>query len=119
MFGRSARPAPNFLDFVPVRRVDSETRGDGCLTLLRPKFVRGPLARWVQPRLAKPFYKVHLDAIGSAVWEQIDGARTVGEIAIDLERRFGDRVKPAHQRVSMFVGELARGRMVELKGDPG
>jgi hypothetical protein len=111
---RKRRADQNFLDFVPLRCIGSECGGDGRTTLLRPKFDRGLLGRWVQPHLSKPFYKVHLDEIGSCVWELVDGTRTVGEIAGELERQFGERVKPAHERVCLFLRELEKGRMIRL-----
>ena len=112
---RRSRPAGrNLLDFVPVRCVDCETRDDGQTTLLRPKFVRGPLARWVQPRLRKPFYRVRLDEIGTCVWGLINGTRTVGEIAGEVERQFGERWRPSHERVSLFMRELEKGCMIRF-----
>ena len=110
------RADQNFLDFVPVRCVECECGGDGRMTLLRPKFPGGLLRRFVQHRLSKPFYKVHLDDVGSCVWELVNGARTVGEIAGELERRFGPRVTPAHDRVCLFLRELEKGSMIRFNG---
>jgi hypothetical protein len=111
---RKRRPDQNFLDLVPVRCVGSESADDGRTTLLRPKFPKGLLGRFVQPRLSKPFYKVHLDEIGSCVWGLVDGARNVGDIAAELERRLGPRVTPAHDRVCLFLRELEKGSMLRL-----
>lgn len=114
---RSRHAGRNLLDYVPIRCVDCECADDGRWTLLRPKFVRGFLARWVQPRLATPFYRVHLDEIGSCVWNLVNGARTVGEIAGEVDRRFGPRCNPAHERVALFLRELEKGSMIRFAGE--
>jgi len=115
---RARKPELNFLDFVPCRCIECETGEDGRTTLLRPKFIGGMLGKWIQPRLRKPFYRIRLDDLGSAVWDLVNGARSAGEIASELERRFGDRVKPAHERVAAFLGELKRGKMIRFAGMP-
>ncbi len=107
-------PPPDLGDLVPIRCVDCEPRYGGLVTLLRPKFPSGLLGRWLQPHLRRPCYRVHLDEIGSAVWEFADGSRTVREVAAEIERRFGNRVVPALQRVGTFVRELNRGEMMRL-----
>ena len=108
----------NFLDLVPSRAIEWRDEPDGRITLLRPKFIGGLMERWVQPRLRRPHYLIHLDEIGSAIWGLVDGVRTAGEICAELELRFGDRVKPAHVRVPLFLRELDKGKMIRLSGLP-
>lgn len=114
-FRRKLLIATDYLDRTPVRCVECEAGEGGCVTLLRPKFPKGLLAKWVQPRLARPYYRVKLDEIGSAVWILADGSRTIRQIATEIELRFGDRVRPADARVASFVRELDRGAMVTLR----
>lgn len=102
----------NYLDRVPKRNVDFEEGENGRLVLLRPKFMTGPLARWLQPKLPKKYFRVKLDDVGTAVWRSIDGARTVGEIAEILFAEFGERVEPRHERCSRFIHSLDKGAMI-------
>jgi hypothetical protein len=102
----------NYLDRVPKRNVDFEEGEGGRLVLLRPKFMSGPLSRWLQPKLPKKFFRVKLDDIGTTVWRSIDGARTVGEIAEILFAEFGERVEPRHERCAKFIHSLDRGAMI-------
>jgi len=115
MARRGDRTPENYLDCVPRRAVEHETDGDGRTVLLRPKFIKGPLARWLQPRIERKHFRVRLDEVGAATWEAIDGRRTVGEIAEILKDRFGDRVEPCYERCSMFVRSLDRGAMITLE----
>ena len=105
----------NYLDYIPKRAVDSETGDDGRIILLRPKFMKGPLAKYLQPHLKRKFFRVSLDEFGSATWEAIDGVRTVGQIADLLFEHFGDAVEPRYERCAKFVGSLHRGAMVSLQ----
>ena len=109
---RKGKSAPNYLDNVPVQRVGHEVGENGLLILLRPKFMRGPLAWWLQPRLRSRHFRVKLDEIGSAAWPLIDGKRTILEISDLIYEKLGDRVEPRYERVSRFIGELRRGGMV-------
>jgi len=108
----------NYLDRVPKRNVDFEEGEGGRLVLLRPKFMTGPFARWLQPRLPRKFFRVKLDDVGSTVWRSIDGARTVGEIAEILFAEFGERVEPRYERCSKFVHSLHQGAMIAFV-EPG
>jgi hypothetical protein len=104
----------NFLDFVPNRAIDHEDGEDGRLTLLRPKFVKGPLARWLQRRIKHKYFKVRLDELGTATWHAIDGKRSVAQIADLLAERFGEQIEPRYDRMSQFIDSLARSSMVTL-----
>ena len=110
---RKPRSQPNLLEMIPCRAVGSRTEEGGLATLLRPKFVSGPLARWLQPRLPRPCFRVHLDALGSFVWRRCDGQRSVAEIAEAVGATFPDEAQVL-ERVARFVRELARGQMVRL-----
>ncbi len=109
----SKEPEANLLLCKPVRQVDSEEE-DGRVVVLRPRFLRGPFAWWLQPRLKRPHFRVKLDEIGSFIWRRMDGETTVGQLAEALEAEFGDDCEHAVKRIEMFLGELTRGEMVGM-----
>ena len=98
----------------PVQSVGSEVAGE-LVVLLRPRFMSGPLAWWLQPRLARPYFRVRLDAVGSFIWDRCDGNTTVGQIAAGLEERFGDEVTPAMDRLRIFLRQLQDGQMIRVR----
>lgn len=108
----------NYLDHVPRRSIGHEETEDGQLVLLRPKFIKGPLARWLQPRIKRKFFRVRLDEVGTATWQAIDGNRNVGEIADLLYEQFGERIEPRYERMSRFIDSLAKGAMVTFEPSP-
>jgi hypothetical protein len=115
---RRGREEVDYLGLVPRRAVDHEDGEDGRLVLLRPKWTRGPLARWLQPRIRHKFFRVRLDEVGTATWLLIDGSRSIGDICEALFERFGERVEPRFERGARFIRQLERGEMVTV-GSPG
>lgn len=68
--------------------------------------------QWLQSRLKKPFIKVNLDEIGSAVWLLIDGHRKVFEIGHEMEVRFGEKIQPVNERLGLFLGNLKKNKFI-------
>ncbi len=99
---------PALDDLVPVRRHRAVDREDGLVTVLVPKFTGRFSRRWLVPLLAKPDMRVHLDAVGSFVWRQCDGALTVRAIADRVAERFGGEPEARRGDVVRFVRKLVR-----------
>jgi len=112
---RKKKGEANYLDFIPEKNIDHEESENGTCILLRPKFMKGPLARWLQPHLKRPYFRIRLDETGSAAWKLIDGKRSILEIADRIYEKMGDSVEPRYERLSRFIGELHRGGMLVFK----
>lgn len=106
--------AVNLLDLKPVRLVESERTEEDRAVLLKPKFGWGPLRKLLQPRLKRPFYKIHLDEIGTFVWDRLDGETTVGDLADAALAHFGEKIEPVHGRIRTFLMQLERGGLVKI-----
>ena len=111
---KPAVPPPNLLDLAPVRLVESERTPEDRAILLRPKFTWKPLAKLLQPRLPRPYFKVHLDEIGTFVWDRIDGQTTVGVIADAAREHFGERIEPVYERLKQFLYQLESGKFITI-----
>jgi len=57
---------------------------------------------------APPDRKVELDTIGSEVWLQIDGKRTMGEIAAALAQKYQLAPREAELSLQQYCKELGR-----------
>lgn len=101
----------NIARCVPQPLLGHEVTEEGQVKLLLPRF-RVPWMAWLQKRLKRPYIRLKLDEIGSAVWQLIDGRRTVQEIGEALEAQLGERVQPVHQRLGFFLGMLKRNKFV-------
>jgi hypothetical protein len=96
----------------PSRDVDVSRTAEGLYRLSVPVSVRPALAglakrlgAWDGRVLRKT---VELDAIGSFVWERIDGRTTVGELAAALAARYGLDRDEAGLAVADFLRQLGR-----------
>lgn len=109
----------NLLELRPVRRADWETAGERVV-VVRPRpaggGIRAPL-EWMAFLLAPG--RLRLDALGSFVWDRLDGQRSVGEIAREVRERFGESAEPVESRLGAFIRGLRREELVAFPGwDP-
>lgn len=81
-------------DLVPVRIVtrweEISTPGGIKIDLKIPRFRNEKFARWFLPAGKSPYITLHLDVRGSAVWQRIDGNKTIEQIAEELKDVLGE-----------------------------
>ena len=106
--------AQNLLDLKPFRLQRWEPREGDLVTVLVPKFSNRWLVRWIMPRLARPDFRVRLDALGSYIWSQCDGSLTIREIAERVDDKFGSETDPDYQRIALFFRRLVSQNLVRL-----
>lgn len=104
----------NLLELTPVRNVQSETNEEQKVVLLIPKFRNRYTVKYLQPLLAKPYFRLKLDKYGSFVWNRIDGQATVMKIAEDMKEHFGESVEPVYERVGKFIQMMKREKFINL-----
>ncbi|MBN2491893.1 MAG: PqqD family peptide modification chaperone [Planctomycetes bacterium] len=110
--GRKAKPAPDLGRRVPAQAQRWRLTEAGTVDLLIPRYGRSWIGRWLGRRLRPADIQVRLDARGSAVWQAIDGRRTVAEIAAAVAPAFeGDR-EHFNPRLAQFLEILARDRFI-------
>ena len=108
----------NLLSLTPIRTVEWKDDERNLVTLLKPKFQNPYLARFILPRLKKPFFKISLDDIGSFVWLNCDGRQTVKIIAEKLKQEFGESVEPLYERIGHFFQSLEKNHFIRYKETP-
>ncbi len=105
----------SLLDAVPVRCSHITTEWDGdCIVISYPRFKRKWMRRLLLPKGMSPDIHVHLEEHGSAVWNLIDGQRTVREIVSLLAEHFHPDEDYA-SRVTTYMMQLQRDNFVKLK----
>lgn len=100
---------------IATRTIGWEDGPDGGAVLLVPRFRKGPLAKWLQPKLRRPFMKVKLDEVGSFAWRRLDGQTRFEDVARSLRDSFGEKVEPAEERLKTFMTILYRDKFVKLE----
>lgn len=96
----------NYLELTPFRVYKEEIDEHGLVTVLVPKFTNRLLVKFLMPRLKSTHFKIKLDEIGSETWKQIDGKKTVGQIAEVLSGTFGQKIEPVHDRLTRFFTRM-------------
>ncbi len=98
----------NYLDKIPVRRENlTWDKGEDLIVTLHVEN-KGIFNRVAQLIFKKPKVShIHLDEIGSFVWCELDGVRTIAEIAEPFGCHFGDRVEPRYERLCEFIRILS------------
>ncbi|MDO4163508.1 MAG: PqqD family protein [Bacteroides sp.] len=104
----------NLLDTVPVRRESIRTEWSGeCAVLAYPRFKRPWMQRFLLPKGMSPYIRVTLEEHGTAVWQLIDGKRTVGEI-IDLLAEHFAHEAGYESRVTTYFMQLQKDGFILL-----
>ncbi|MBQ6401996.1 MAG: PqqD family protein [Firmicutes bacterium] len=58
---------------------------------------------------------IHLEPMGSFIWKQIDGRRSVYDIGLLLREEFGDEAEPLFERLAMYMKNLdAQGYIIRV-----
>ena len=98
-----AKKQANFLDYVPVISPRNQwTEENGKVTIHMEH--RGFYAWIAQTFFHRPRVShIDLDVYGSFVFRQIDGTRTVGELAELMRRRFGQEAEPLYDRLIKYM----------------
>ncbi|MFH0801650.1 MAG: PqqD family protein [bacterium] len=102
----------NLLELRPLRLLSWEEAGDGLVVVLKPKFENPFLKKWLLPFFKSKNFRIRLDAFGSLVFRMCDGKTSCETIAAALKEKFGDRVEPVHERLSLFVRQLENNHFI-------
>lgn len=105
----------NYLDFVPQRNeIRWDTDDSGLVTLYIEN--RKLMQRITQKLLKKPkVSQVHLESYGSFIWQQIDGKRTIWDIASLADEKFGEELHPLYERIISYFNILKQNGFISLK----
>ena len=97
--------------YIPVRECKHELKGDLVLVIF-DKFKKSWLDKIIKPKKEK-IAKIELDELGSFVWLNCDGKRTVSEIINLTEENFSEAEKIA-ERVKLFFTQLESKKFIRF-----
>ena len=93
----------NYLERKPVRSeyINWTTDDEGKVTLEIEN--TGLMNRIFQKLLKKPkITYVHLDEMGSFVWPLLDGDKTIAELGVFVDEKFGEKAHPLYERLVKY-----------------
>ena len=112
------RTVQNYLNMVPLRNVKEFAESEGKIILLVPKFKNEKFGRWFIPRRKSTHFRIHLDDLGSMVWNEIDSNKSVDEICQSMKYQFAQKNKQVDQleeRVTQFLTKLYKNRFITFR----
>ncbi|MBO5090201.1 MAG: PqqD family protein [Clostridia bacterium] len=110
----SKKNSKNYLEFVPIRKIERFSEENGVITLEIEN--KGVFNRVAQKLLKKPKISyIHLDEMGSFVWPLIDGERNITDIGVFVKEHFGEKAEPLYERLAKYFKVLEGYGFVEFK----
>ena len=106
----------NYLDYVPViSPKNTWSVEDGKVTIHMVH--RGFYAAIAQKFFHRPRVShIDLDAHGSFIFQQIDGKRTVNDLALLMKRQFGKDAEPLYDRLVKYMQILRNNGFIYFAG---
>jgi hypothetical protein len=106
----------NFLDYVPLKNGENEwsKATDGLVTVHAVH--RGLFSLIARKCFARPRVShIHLDEYGSFVWKNIDGKKTIGQLAEILKSEYGSGAEPLYKRLVHYMKVLYNNKLIVWK----
>ena len=108
----------NLLQAIPIRASHVQTAYEAdCAVLLYPRFKRAWMQRFLLPKGMSPYIRVRLEQHGTAVWNLIDGRRTVADIINLLTAQTTEADYPS--RIATYLMQLQKDGFIRLLGNAG
>ena len=105
----------NLFDLVPSISDHITTEKEEELSVIVfPRFRSKFMRNYFTPKNKSPFIRIRLEEHGTAVWDLIDGKRSVREIVIALIEHFNHEENYEY-RIATFLSQLQRQGFVKYK----
>jgi len=105
----------NLFDFIPVIGEHITTEKEGELSVITfPRFRSKLMQKYFIPKNKSPKIHIRLDEHGTAVWDLIDGNRTIKMISETLTDRFNNEENYEY-RIAIFFSHLYKQGFVRYK----
>ena len=106
----------NYLDYIPVisdKHTWSQENGKVTVHMVHRGFYASIAQKFFKrPRVSH----IDLDEQGSFVFQQIDGRRTIGEIALLVKEKFPEEDSPLYARLIKYMQILRNNKFVYFQG---
>ena len=112
-----SRRKENFLEYRPAHSPDNTWDADDAGLVTVHMVHRGVYADIAQTLFHRPRGShIELDELGSFVFRQMDGERTVEQIAQNVQAQFGEKADPLYDRLAQYLNILRSNRFIYYRG---
>jgi hypothetical protein len=102
-----------WLDLYPIRQFQYQTSEDSKIIVLVPHSENW-LTKKILPKPKKPAQRIHLDELGSFVWNLCDGTCSVREICENIQKKFKDRADSVNERTVLFIQQMYQQDFIKM-----
>ena len=91
---------------------------DGRIDILLPRFKNSVLNQVSKNSKKGEYIYIHLDKIGSLIWNSVDGNRNVHSICNEMNEKYPDILNPSaetEKRVTEFLSRLYQERYISFR----
>lgn len=114
MFNKNKK-AQNYLDYIPKKseKIHWIEKEDGLTQII---IYRDSLFERIVRKLffTPDKYKIDLDKMGSFIWNQIDGEKTIYEISQLVKDEFKEEAEPIYERLIQYMSILKNNKFIEF-----
>lgn len=101
------KKADNFVDYIPKHNSLYEYRENEQGNIEVKMINRGLFHRIAQIFFRRPKVSwIELTGMGSFVWRQMDGKKTVYEIGQEMKKAYGDEAEPLYEKLCTYIKSL-------------
>ena len=113
----AAKEKTNLLEVIPCRseHITAEREGE-TIVLSFPRFKYSWMQRFLVPKGMSKERRIYLEEHGTAVWELIDGKRTVREIIEKLADHFHHEAG-YESRITIYLSQMQKDGFIKLMRD--
>lgn len=111
----SKKEKTNLFDVIPFISEHITTEKEGELSVIAfPRFRSKFMQKYFVPKNKSKIIRVRLEEHGTAVWDLIDGKRTVRDIVVALSEHF-DNEENYEYRITTYLAQLQKNGFVKYK----
>ncbi len=106
----------NYLDKIPRHKDGLNWSIDENSRVILEVENKGIANKILQVILKKPKVSfIHLDEMGSFIWQKIDGKKNVFAVGKEVKEQFGENAEPLYERLTQYFNILTSYGFVEFK----
>jgi hypothetical protein len=102
-----------WLSLYAVRQIDFEIDDNSNAVLIIPHPENWFTRRFL-PKPKTPAQRIHLDEIGTFIWQLFDGKSDISTICTQLKEKYGENLKQAEERTVLFTQQMYKQEFIKV-----
>ena len=102
-----------WLSLYPIRQIEYELDNNSNAALIIPHPENWFTRRFL-PKPKSPAQRIHLDEIGTFIWQLFDGKSDISTICARLKEKYGENLKQAEERTVLFTQQMYKQEFIKV-----